>query len=234
MAQYRANTSSILSPEDVVALLVRPAIDGSIVGKIATLVTTASPSVRFPVVQTDPTAAWTLEGQEIGPSDMAITEVVASPSKLAGLVVASSELLADSIDGSASAILGAGLARDLSRRMDEAFFAGMAAPAPAGLAQLVGYSAVAAPPAWRELDPFSEAAGAVEAESAALTAWVLAPGDVVALSLVKEASASNRALLTPDRRAPPAGRFWDCRSTRRPRSRSAPPMASTARGSCSS
>ena len=102
MPNYRTNSASIVAPEDVAALLVRPAIEGSVVGQIATHVQTAAPSVRVPVVQRDPSAAFVAEGQEIPVSDMDLDEVVAIPAKLAGLTIASNELLEDSVDGAAA------------------------------------------------------------------------------------------------------------------------------------
>ena len=83
---------------------------------------TASHDFRVPVVTADPTAAWTLEGAEITATDPTITEVVATPKKLAGLTVVSNELASDS-SPAALQVVGDGLVRDLRRRIDAAYFA---------------------------------------------------------------------------------------------------------------
>lgn len=198
MTMSRATASPIVSPEEVYALLVRAAIEGSVIGQVATLATTTTPAVRFPVVVAAPSANWVNEGAEIPLSDAVLDEVTAALAKLAGLTLCTAELLADSVDGSAAVILGQGLARDLSRKLDEAAFAGMAAPAPAGLATLAGFSAVDAPADWENLDSFVAAVGAVEAECAKVTAWVANPVDTTALALMKTGAGSNATLLDAD------------------------------------
>ncbi len=202
MTMTRYSAGPLVSPEDVEALLVRPAIEMSVFGRVSTLVLTTAPAVRFPVVRQDPSADWVEEGAEIPISEMDLAEVVAAPAKLAGLTIATSELLDDSVDGSAATILGQGLARDLSRKIDQAAFTGMPAPAPAGLATLTGYAAVTAPADWENLDPFQDAIGAVAAESATITAWVLNPLDVTAMAKVKTSPGSNVPLLSADPTSP--------------------------------
>ena len=79
------------------------------------------------------------EGDEITPSDATIPEVNVVPSKLAGLSIISSELANDTSPEAATAA-GDGLARDISRKLDAAFFGTMSAPAQSGLGALSGVS----------------------------------------------------------------------------------------------
>ena len=67
--------SSILTPEQVQSLVVQPLIAQSIATQVSTIVQTMSTSTRFPIVVTDPTAAWTPEGQEIDVSSPELDEL---------------------------------------------------------------------------------------------------------------------------------------------------------------
>ncbi|MEJ7742083.1 MAG: phage major capsid protein [Nocardioidaceae bacterium] len=66
----------------------------------------------------DPTAAWVAEGDEIPISDPTLAELTVTPAKVAGLTIVSREL-ADDSDPAAAYVVGAGLARDIARRVDE-------------------------------------------------------------------------------------------------------------------
>src|SRR4051812_6799737 len=79
-----------------------------------------APSVRLPAVTADPTAAWVAEGAEIPISDLTTAEVDVVTRKVAGLSVVTSELAEDSSE--ATAEVGRGLARDIARKVDAAFF----------------------------------------------------------------------------------------------------------------
>ena len=61
--------SSILSPEQVMQLVVQPLLDTAVATRVSTIVQTMSHDARFPIVVTDPTTAFTAEGEEITPSD---------------------------------------------------------------------------------------------------------------------------------------------------------------------
>lgn len=125
MALYSTGGASILSAEQVAALVVQPLLDQSVAAQISTVVSTSSHNLRIPVVATDPAAAWTAEGAEIAVSDPVLTEVNVTPSKLAGLVVVSNELAADS-SPAALQVVGDGLVRDLRRKTDALFRRGHA------------------------------------------------------------------------------------------------------------
>lgn len=197
MATYRADAGPILTPEQVANLLVLPTLDAAVAGRMATRVNLGAQTLRVPRVTADPTASWVAEGQEIAQSDADFDEITVSPPKVAGLTVISRELADDSTPAAAQ-VVGAGLARDIARRVDEAFFGDVAAPGPPGLGSLTGTSTIDAPAAWNTVDPFEAALFAVEGEGGNVTAWAANPADALALSLLKEATGSNRNLLQPD------------------------------------
>lgn len=198
MPQFTVNSRAI-TPDEVRELFVQPALDLSVATQpeVSTVVSTNATTTRWPLVTADPSAEWTNEGQEINPSQAALEEAVATPRKVAGLVVISNELATDS-SPEAAAIVGQGLARDCGRKMDQAFLSIRPAPAPSGLAGLAGVSTVNAPAQWSDLDPFAEALAVAEGVGASTTAFLAHPDDVLALSTVKQGTGSNIALLAPD------------------------------------
>lgn len=203
-----ATTSSgaaLLSSDEIAALLVLPVLSGSVAGQTLKTLTTSSHSLRIPVIQHDPSAAFLNEGEEIPVSSGVQAEIDCTPTKLAGLVIVSSELIADSYagNGDAASLLGQGLARDIARTLDMALFSpGMAAPAPAGLSALTGVSEVAAPATWQNLDPFIEGAGMVETALANVTAWVTSPAELVLLQLIKQSQIANSDIELTDSSSP--------------------------------
>ena len=143
MALYTNTGAPILTAEQIHALIVRPLIDQSVVAQVSTVVTTSSHDLRVPIVTADPQAAWTAEGTEIAVSDPTLTETVITPKKLAGLVVVSNELAADS-SPAALQVVGDGLVRDLRRQIDAAYFGNTTANGPNGLGSLTVPSPVRA------------------------------------------------------------------------------------------
>jgi HK97 family phage major capsid protein len=204
MANTTATAAALLKPAEVEALLVQPAFDLSVAAQVLAIVRTGSTTHRLPVVTQDPTAAWTLEGAEIVPSDMTVAEVVVEPRKLAALSIVSRELADDSSPAAATAI-GQGMARDLARQLDAALFGTVAAPAPRGLSSLAGVSTVDAGADFQNLDAFAEAIAAAENVGARLNSFVAHPTDALALSKLKTGTGSNVALLGQDP-ASPTGR----------------------------
>lgn len=146
----------------------------------------------------DPSADWVDEGQEIPVSDADFDEVSTAFHKLAGLTIITAELAADS-NPEASQAIGDGLARDMSRRVDGAFFGSLTAPAPAGLGSLT-VTEVPAGSAITNTDPFNDGLHAAEQAGARVDSWVANPDDVLALSKVKKATGSNEPLMawSPD------------------------------------
>jgi HK97 family phage major capsid protein len=186
-----------LLPDAFGPLVVQPALDASVFAQVATIARTASTNYRVPVVVEDPTAAWVAEGAEISPSDPTLQELVITPAKVAGLTIISREL-ADDSNPAAARVVGDGLARDIARRIDQAAFEGLAAPAPAGLSTLIGISEYDDAAAFDNLDFAAEAMSKAEIAGAQLTAFVTSPATALQLATVKTATGSNAPLLGPD------------------------------------
>lgn len=199
MALYTTTTNvSGITPDDIGQLVVQPVERESIAIQTATVVTTSSTHYRVPLVTADPSAAWVAEGAEITPSDATIDEIDIAPPKLAGLTIISREL-ADDSSPAAQEIVGQGLARDIARKLDQAYFSAVASPAPAGLTTVVGFGDTATGgTAWANLDAFSEAISDAEQVGAQLTAFVANPADALAISKLKDETGSNRPLLGVD------------------------------------
>ncbi|MBM7807658.1 HK97 family phage major capsid protein [Geodermatophilus bullaregiensis] len=198
MTMTRANGAVILTPAQVAELLVQPVGAESVAMQVATVVNTGSSVYRIPLVTADPQAAWVSEGDEIAPSDAVLSEEDVHPSKVAGLTIVTRELAEDS-SPEAAATVGAGLARDIARKVDAAFFGNLASPAPAGLGSLAvgagNVQAVDAGAAFASLDPFAEAQSLAEGVGALLTSFVANPVDALALTTLKVSTGSNQTLL---------------------------------------
>lgn len=197
MSMLTTDGNRAFLPEEAHDLVVRPAIDTATATQVATVVTTDSGTFRIPVVAADPTASWVDEAEEIPTSDATLAEAVVVPAKLAGLTVISRELAEDSTPAAAN-IVGQGLARDIARKLDVAFYGAELDPAPDGLDTLAGVSPVDPGAAWANLDPFEEAVYTAEGETATLTGFVANPADALTLTTLKESADSNRALLQAD------------------------------------
>jgi HK97 family phage major capsid protein len=197
MATYTttANVGGIL-PDDFGALVIQPALALSVFAQVATTVTTGS-KYRIPIVTADPTASWVAEGAEISPSDPTLQELVVTPPKVAGLTIISREL-ADDSNPAAAQVVGDGLARDIARRIDQAAFAGLSAPAPAGLSTLSGVSTYVNASAFANLDFAAEAISKAEVVGATITSFVAGPGTALALAKIKTGTGSNAPVLGVD------------------------------------
>ena len=68
MALTTTGGASILTPEEVGTLVVRPLMEQSVAAQVSTVIPTTSHDFRVPIVSADPTAAWTAEGAEISVS----------------------------------------------------------------------------------------------------------------------------------------------------------------------
>lgn len=198
MALLDSNTRPLLV-DDVASLLVLPSLNQSIAANsaVTTRITTTSATLRMPVQTADPSAAWVAEGQEIAVTDAALTEVDVTPAKLAALSVISSELANDSSPAAAQ-VVGAGMARDLARKIDAAFFGALASPAPSGLGALSGVQTVVNANAFTNLDAFSAAIAKAENVGADVTAFCTSPNTALALAQVKQLSNGTVPLLGAD------------------------------------
>ncbi len=198
MALYTSttNTRGIL-PDDTGPLLVQPFMAESVAATVSTVVTTANNRYRIPTVTADPTASWVAEGDEIIPTDPTLTELTITPAKVAGLTIVSREL-ADDSDPAAAEVVGQGLARDIARKVDQAFFGAAAAPAPSGLGALSGVQSYVNASAYGNLDFAAEAISKAETVGATVTAFVTNPATALALAKVKTATGSNEPVLGKD------------------------------------
>ncbi|GAB3603296.1 hypothetical protein GCM10027586_06280 [Kineococcus gypseus] len=186
-----------ISTEDIGPLVIQPVTAGSIAFETSTTVTTSGFTFRVPLVTDDPTAAWVAEGQDIPVSDADLDELTITPRKVAGLTIISREL-ADDSSPAAAAVVGEGLARDIARRVDQAWFAALPAPAPSGLAALSGIQTVTATGGFTNLDAFAEAVSKAEQVGAQVTSFVTHPSTALALAKIKTADGSPVPLLGQD------------------------------------
>jgi HK97 family phage major capsid protein len=191
------STVNALLPDQSGALVVQPALDASVFAMVATTVTTGSTEYRIPIVSADPTASWVAEGAEITPSDPTLQELTVTPPKIAGLTVISREL-ADDSSPAAAQVVGDGLARDIARRIDQAAFAGLASPAPAGLSTLSGVQTYVNAGAFGNLDFAAQAISKAETVGATVTAFVTSPATALALATIKQGTGSNQPVLGMD------------------------------------
>lgn len=194
----RSDFAKAWLPEAVGPLVVQPVQDMSVAMQTTTVLPVGEhETLRIPTVTKDPQAQWVAEGAEITPDDITVDEAVVEPAKVAGLSIITRELAEDSTPAAAEQV-GRGLARDIARQVDLAFFGEPGAPAPDGLESLEDIQEVDAGEAWANIDPFVEAVALLEAEGAATSVFVANPKDALALAKLKEASSSNRPLLQPD------------------------------------
>ena len=198
MALYTSTaTVSGILPDDHGPLVIQPALQASVFAQVASTVQTNSTRYRIPIVSADPTASWVAEGAEITPSDPTLTELTVTPAKVAGLSIISREL-ADDSNPAAAQVVGDGLARDIARRIDQAAFAGLAAPAPAGLSTLSGVQTYVNASAFTNLDFAAQAISKAEDVGAKITAFITSPATALALATIKQSSGSNQPVLGMD------------------------------------
>lgn len=191
------NGSPLLLPEEVGPLLIEPVYDASVAVQVSTAVQTAAPSYRVPFVSADPVAQWVAEGDEISPSDATLNEIHVIPSKIAGLSVISSELAMDTSPMAAEAI-GSGLARDIARRIDQAYFGALPAPAQSGLGALSGIQTYVNAAAYSNLDSLANAISKVQTVFANVDHFIAAPDVALQLATIKSLSGGAQPVLGMD------------------------------------
>jgi len=195
---FTTDANKAFLPDDIGRLVEQPDQRESVAIQVAGSVTTGSTVFRVPIVTADPSAAWTDEADEISASDATLDEVNVQPLKLAGLTVISREL-ADDSSPAAQELVGRGLARDIARKLDSAYFAASTAKGPDGIASLADANEVEVEDGeWSNGDPFQEAVFAAEGVGARLAGFVANPTDALTLAQLKESDTSNRPLLQPD------------------------------------
>lgn len=185
---------TILPADTANDLIIRPLRQQSIAFNpaVATTVVTGANEWRAPRLDSDVTAAFVAEGEEIPVSDIALGEVVVTPAKAAALSIISRELGEDS-SPEAQTIVGQSMVADLVRVINGAFLGNQSAPAPAGLGSLTDTTGI--PLDLADLDSFSEAQFAAEGVGASLTAFLVSPADALILAQLKVSTGSNETLL---------------------------------------
>lgn len=199
MTLLTTNSGGILRPEDVGDLIVQPVSRASVAFQISTVVQTESKEYRIPIVAADPSASFVAEGAEIPITDADVDELIVTPKKVAGLTVVSRELASDS-SPEASEVVGTGLARDIAKKIDAAFFGNTTANGPSGLRALAGVTEIDGTETIDDLDLFAEAIAESENVGGTITSFVASPTVALALARLKQysASGSNLPLLQPD------------------------------------
>ena len=202
MSTY-TSTSTVggLLPEEWGPLLIEPVKTASLAFNpaVSTTIETESHIFHIPVVNTDAAASWVAEGSEITPTDPAISELNVTPSKVAGLVVISSELANDS-NPAAAEVVGNGLARSIAQQVDTAFFGSLSSPAPAGLGSLTNSAVnrIIAGVTPTTLDAFASAISLVEQDGTEITAFCANPADALTIQTIKSGSGFATPLLGTD------------------------------------
>lgn len=192
-------TASEITPEQIGALVVQPVMKGSVAAQVGTVVNISSTDYRVPLVTADPAAAWVAEAGTINASDATFDELVVTPSKVAGLSIISREL-ADDSSPSAQQVVGDGLARDIARKIDAAFFDadGVTTNGPSGIESVAASMATAtyAASGPANLDWAAEALSDSEQEGGSLSYFVTDPATALTIAKIKAATGSNEPLLS--------------------------------------
>lgn len=194
MATLNSTLENAFTPEDYGKLIDTVVDETSVAFQAATVVNTTKHQVRFPVLVSDPETGWYAENTEIALVDPETNEVVVVPSKVAGLTQVSNEAV-DDTDPAVAEIIGKALARDISKKVDAAFFGNTVTNGPSGLLSLAGVDVVDTGAGWTTLDYVHDAKTQAMANGADLTHIVLAPDVALALAKAKTGTGSNQSLL---------------------------------------
>jgi len=191
--------AGLVRPDQVGEVLIEPIRSASVAFQVSTNITTTSASFRIPRVIADAGVVWSAEGSDIDPTDPTIDELVITPSKAAALVKVSQEAADDTSPG-AAAVVGDGLARNLARKIDQAYFGNTTANGPSGLLSLSGVQEVDAG-SLLDLDWAAEAKSKLENVGSTATAFCASANTVLHLSQLRTfdgATTSNEPLLGSD------------------------------------
>lgn len=200
---YSSTLSTYFGISETSDLLVTPLASKSLAMQIPTQIQTPGATFRIPVVAQDPSAAWVLETEEIPTSEASGDEIEITPRKVAGLVLVSNETASDT-NPEAAQIIGDGLARDIGRKIDRAYF-GPAPTGPAALRQPAGLEALEETTlidgfGLQSIDPFIDALAAADEAGVAIDAWIADPESARTLAKLKTSfdGSSNIPLLGTD------------------------------------
>ncbi len=183
MSLLSSGAAGILKPEEVGKLVIEPLKKASTAMQISQVVPTASPQFRIPRVVADAASGWYAEGSDIDVTDAEISELVVTPTKCAVLSKISNELANDS-SPLAAAVVGEGMARDIARKLDAAYFGNTVQYGPSGLLSLSDYQTVDGSSA-DGLDAYAEAISKLEDVGSTATAFCASASTVLELSKLK-------------------------------------------------
>jgi HK97 family phage major capsid protein len=196
MAVLNSGLAAAWTPEDYGKLIDLVIAEQSIAFQAGTKITTASETIRFPMLTADPAVGWYAENSQISLTDPTNTELVITPKKVAGLTQISNEAAQDTNPAVAEQV-GRALGRSVAKKIDAAFFGNTVTNGPSGLLSLGSVNVVdTGTITLTSLDPFHEAKAAALADGAVVSAWLLAPDVALTLSKAKQlTSGSNVGLL---------------------------------------
>lgn len=180
---------------DHAQLLVIPVARASVAMQVTTPLAISNRSVTIPRITDDPDVDWIAENDEIPASDMAADEISIVPPKVAGMARVSNESV-DDTNPTVTGVIGDGLTRDISRKIDAAFFGpkpAASAVRPGGLESFTGGTTIAADPT-AGLDAYIDALAAAEAAGGTLRAFVTTPAVAQALAKLPQSTGSNLPL----------------------------------------
>ncbi|WP_349864129.1 phage major capsid protein [Leifsonia sp. WHRI 6310E] len=190
-----SDTLSVFGIHEAGPLIIEPLQGESLAMQVTTVVETNGRDYRIPLITSDPSAAWLNENDEIPLSEEAADSVLVVPAKIAGLSVIPNELANDTSPEAAN-LIGQGLARDIGRKIDAAFFGAKPAagsPQPLGLDALTAETVINADPTLGT-DAFVDALAAAESVGAPVDAWVTDPATAKSLAKLKQGTSSNLPL----------------------------------------
>lgn len=200
MAVLNSNLAAAWTPEDYGKLVDLVLAEKSIAFKAGTVVSTSNESIRFPMLTADPDVGWYAENTQITLADPTTSELVVTPKAVKGLTQISTEASEDSNPAAAEQV-GRGLARNIAKKIDSAFFGNTVSNGPNGVQSLLDdtdplWQVVDPGAAYTNLDPFHDAKAQALTHNAELSVFVLAPDVALALSKAKQLSTgSNVGLL---------------------------------------
>lgn len=203
MSNTTSNSSSLLRPEEVAALVIEPLSIESVAMQTSTVVHINSHEYRIPVLTGDPDTSWVAEGAEIPIDQADFGEVLVSPGKCSGITLVTRELSEDGTP-EATRVIGQRLVQSLKRKIDSAWFASATTDGPSGLGSITP-SVVDATAGVTNVDAFLEAVAAAEQVGAKIDSFVAHPSTILNLAKLKKATGSSEPLLSTDA-AGPAGR----------------------------
>lgn len=196
MAVLNSGLQTAWTPEDYGKLVDLVLAEKSIAFRAATVINTGAESIRFPMLKADPAVGWYAENTQITLTDPTTDELVVTPKAVKGLTQISTEAAEDTNPAVANQI-GRGLARNIAKKIDAAFFGNTVTNGPAGLLSLTGINVVdTGTVTLTSLDAFHDAKAAALADGAEISVWILAPDVALTLSKAKQlTTGSNVGLL---------------------------------------